>query len=289
MKPATSIPEPPTPESPGRSNLRSLQELLYCLITAPTGVGEGLRNAASLPAGGLESLIRVDQRLSAVERVEIYADMYFHRLLGVLKEDYPATLAVMDADNFHNLITGYLIEHPPTEPSIFHAGNHLADFLAAHPQCARWPFAAELARLERTLLEVFHAPEASPLDAAAMRTIPPTDWPSFVMRTHPAAMLLDCQWRVAGVLRAVESGASWRAPAHEPVSILVWRNDSQAHYRELDAAERAALGLASGGAALAAICEAASAAFAPGADASSLIHAMIARWLADGALIPDSE
>ena len=74
-------------------------------------------------------MIRRDAR---VERLEIYANAYFYRILDCLKEDFPATLATLGADNFHNLVTGYLIEYPPTEPSISYAGRHLAEFLR-HP------------------------------------------------------------------------------------------------------------------------------------------------------------
>jgi hypothetical protein len=40
----------------------------------------------------LEALVDGDERLSAVERVDIYADAYFYRLLDCLAEDFPATL-----------------------------------------------------------------------------------------------------------------------------------------------------------------------------------------------------
>ena len=96
---------------------------------------------------------------------EIYANAYFYRILDCLKEDFPATLATLGADNFHNLVTGYLIEYPPTEPSIAYAGRYMSEFLRHHPLSERWPFIAELARLERTVTEVFHAAEAEPLSA----------------------------------------------------------------------------------------------------------------------------
>ena len=34
----------------------------------------------------------------------------------VFKEEFPATLALLGEVNFHNLITGYLVDYPPTEP-----------------------------------------------------------------------------------------------------------------------------------------------------------------------------
>ncbi len=138
--------------------LEALQALLYRLITAPEGVAAGLAAESASEPEMLEHLIESDDRLSATERLEIYANAYFYRILDCLKEDFPATLATLGPDDFHNLITAYLIEYPPTEPSISYAGRHLAEFLRHHSMRAmieRWPFIAELARLERTQIEVF--------------------------------------------------------------------------------------------------------------------------------------
>ncbi len=242
-----------------------------------------------LGPGALDDLIESDARLSAAERLEIYADAYFHRILDCLKEDFPATRAALGPDNFHNLVTGYLIEYPPTEPSISFAGRYLAEFLRQHPLRERWPFIAELAHLERILIEVFHAGEAEALNAEAMRSAAPADWPALAMRTHPALAIVDCEWRVDELLHEVESavgesGQSWSAPARAPVSVLVWRRDAQVHYRELERAERAALGLASTGASFAQICEAV-AADAGREEPVALINRLFARWLGDGLLI----
>ena len=95
-----------------------LQSLLYRLITAPSGVAEGLAAERDLRADGLDAIVLGDERLSAEARVDIYANMYFYRMRDALKEDFPATLAVLGDDNFHNLVTGYLLEYPPTEPSM---------------------------------------------------------------------------------------------------------------------------------------------------------------------------
>src|SRR5258707_11424315 len=113
--------------------LKQLQNLLYRLITPDCGVAQGLASERRMPAGGLDAIVLGDDRLSAEERVDIYANMYFYRLLDVLKEDFPATLRVLGDDNFHNLATGYLLEYPPTEPSVMYCGRNLAAFLRNHP------------------------------------------------------------------------------------------------------------------------------------------------------------
>ena len=81
-------------------DLKELQSLLYRRITDPERTNESL-DAERLPAsGGLEALVLGDERLSAAERVGIYADAYFYRLLDCLGEDFPTTLAVLGTDNF---------------------------------------------------------------------------------------------------------------------------------------------------------------------------------------------
>jgi Putative DNA-binding domain len=129
----------------------------------------------------------------------------------LLKEDFPATAAVIGDLAFEDLIRAYLTRHPPTEPSIFYAGRHLADFLADHGLRQRWPFLAELARLERTLIEVFHSPDAPILSASEMNSFYPEDWSALRLHSHPALRLLDSRWRVNDVLRAVEDGGQWEA------------------------------------------------------------------------------
>ncbi len=269
----------------GAVDLRHLQRLLYRLITAPGGVADGLAHETLIPAGGLDQLVTGDDRMSAVERVEVYANGYFYRILEVLKEDYPATLAVVGADNFHNLATGYLIDYPPTQPSIHFAGENLAAYLASHPLQERWPFLADLARLERAALESFHATDAPVLDGDTMRTVAPAAWPSLTIRLHPATRLVDSEWRVDTVLRAVEEGATPPVPDREEVSVVVWRRDARVFYRTTDPAEREALHSArADGATFAAVCESA-AAVAIDLDVAALINRLLARWLLDGLLL----
>jgi hypothetical protein len=278
--------------------LEALQALLYRLITAPEGVAAGLAAESASEPEMLEHLIESDDRLSATERLEIYANAYFYRILDCLKEDFPATLATLGPDDFHNLLTAYLIEYPPSEPSISYAGRHLAEFLRHHSMRAmieRWPFIAELARLERTQIEVFHAAPAEALDAEAMRSISPDDWPALAMRTHPALAIVDCEWRVDELLREVEAAGGENdrplgAPAHAPVSVLVWRQNSRVHYRALERPERAALEVASAGASFAAICETVVAASGEDDEIGlitpvALINRLLAGWLAEGLLV----
>lgn len=266
------------------SDLNWVERLLYRLITAPSGVGEGLAHEKSLGDSGLARVIAGDNRLSAEERVDIYANMYFYRILDVLEEDFPATRAVLGSERFHNLVTGYLIEYPPAHFSISHAGDHLANFLCDHPLREEFPFLENLARLERALIDVFHAADARPLDAEQMRALAPEDWPALKLKLHPAHQILDLQWNVATILEAVEQGAPPSSPAGQDLSILVWRNRNRVYYRAIDAIERDLLAMISNGTTCADICDAIASNMDAG-DAAAAINQRLESWLRDGILM----
>jgi hypothetical protein len=264
-----------------RLQLKGLQNLLYRLITAPSGVAEGLGAEHTLPEGGLAALVDGDERLSAEARLDVYADMYFYRLLEVLKEDYPATLAVLGDANFHNLITDYLVEHRPSEPSVRGAGKFLPDFLREHQLRAEVPFLADLAKLERAITDIFCAADTSLLEASAMNALQPEQWGAVKMRRIPASAILRAQWRVAGVLRAVEEKRDWKPPGRERNRILVWRRNSRVSYREIGSNEAAALALLARATRFAEVCEVLAQGLTPD-RAPHAIRDTFARWLAEG-------
>lgn len=267
-----------------RSDLNWIEGLLYRLITAPSGVAEGLARETSLGPGGLAEVIAPDQRLSAEDRVGIYANMYFYRLRDVLSEDFPVTLKLLGPEHFHNVVTGYLVEYPPDRFSVLYAGRFLADYLSGHWLREQFPFIGDLARLERSLIDVFHAADAQPLAIEAMRSIAPADWPGLRMRMHPAAAILDLEWRVTELARAAQEGCGPVAAAREECCALVWRNRNRVHYREIGRAEREALTLASRGATFSEICEAIAASI-EAAEPAAEIHRRFEGWLRDGLLV----
>jgi hypothetical protein len=268
-------------------NLKDLQSLLYRLITAPSGVAEGLADERELGAGGLDAIVLGDERLSSEARVDIYANMYFYRILDALKEDFPATLAVLGDDNFHNLVTGYLLEYPPTGPSITHSGSHLAEYLRDHPMREDTPFIADLAKLERATVEVFLGPNAPTLKPDALRAVAVEDWPGMKLKLHPSAQILKLDWRVSDLLRAVEDHRPWNPPNQGPIRVLAWRRNSQVFHRDLDPTEANALKAAAHSATFAEICDIV-AATADNQDPVATMNELLSRWLSNSLLTPSS-
>ncbi len=263
--------------------LKNLESLLYRLITAPSGVAEGLAAERDLDAAALGAIVLGDDRLSAEARVDIYANMYFYRLRDALKEDFPATLAVLGDDNFHNLVTGYLLEYPPSEPSLYYCGRYLPTWLRDHPLREGAPFIADLAALERAIVEVFQGPDAAAVEPDALRAIAPVDWPAMKLKIQPSAQILALDWQVSDLLRAVEEDRPWIPASRAVVKVLVWRRNARIFHRDLETAEADALDAASGDATFAEIC-ARVAANANTQDPVAAMNRMLARWLSDALL-----
>jgi len=266
------------------TRLKKLESLLYRLITAPSGVAEGLAAERGLGADGLDAIVLGDDRLSAQARVDIYANMYFYRIVDALKEDFPATLAVLGGESFHNVVTGYILEYPPTKPSLFYCGRYLAQYLRDHPLRDGAPFIADLARLERAILEVFHGPDATALEPDSLRAIAPADWPAIKLAIHPSAQILALDWRVSELPRAVEEDRPWKPAERGAAKVLVWRRDASVFHRDLERVEAEALEEVARGATFAQICDV----VAGHADVENPVTAMnqmLARWLSDGLLV----
>src|SRR5439155_10257710 len=137
----------------------------------------------------------------------------------------------------------------------------------------------DLARLEWARIEVFDAPDARPLGAAALRDVAADDWPALRFITIPALAVVQARWPV----HELWAGADPAALAPAPTALRVWRAaDFVVFHAPMDARAAEALGRLMSGQPFAAACEA----FAdlPPADAANEATAWLLRWVEDGIL-----
>lgn len=243
---------------PEPTDLARVQRRMWRLVTAPEGVAASLAAAGDAGGRGI-AWIAGDAVLPAVERLEVYANAYFARLLEVLGDDYAALAAALGPEAFHDLVAIYLIAHPPSHPSLRFAGARLADLLegdpAAAPFRARCPCAADLARLEWALAHAFDAADAAPLAREALVRVAPERWPGLRLRFHPSAQLLRVDWPVHALRAAFERGEPAPPAERGRRALCVWRRDEGVRYRALDPLEADLLEAALAGAPFEALCE----------------------------------
>jgi hypothetical protein len=216
-----------------------------------------------------------DERMSARERLDVYANMYFYRILDVLRDDYPKLLGAVGDTGFHNLATDYLLACPPTHPSIAWAGARLPGFLVGREPA----WLADLARLEWARREVFDGPDAAPLSLERLRALSPDAFATLPLRLIPCSRRLSLEFAVDDTWR---DGA---APAAGPRALVVWRREIEVLHRAVEPLEWAALARVADCAPFGAVCDLVCERPAPGLeDAAQAAFALLGQWVADGLL-----
>jgi len=241
--------------------LVDLQESFWRLITAPEPVAKVLPDLSARDPGlaPLSAWIAAESEADAVARLDVYANMYFFRLLDVLRQDFPNLLKLVGDAAFHNLVTSYLLAHPSENPSLRWLGRHLPAYLEGAEVAdlrRRFPAAPALARLEWVRGEVFDAEDAPTATQADLAAATPEAWGAMRLRMQPGLRLLELDHAVLPLWLALERGETERPdPPAETSRAVAWRRGFHVYHRSVTAAEHACLAIAATGATFARLCE----------------------------------
>lgn len=188
--PPAEVPGAGPAETPGtgppEAALDVVQRWFQAVVTHPAGVAAGVASPPAqelvrLDRGELERMVRRSSRLSAEERLAIYANAYYSRLLECLGDCFPVLRQVLGAEVFDGFAFDYLQRHPSRSYTLDRLGESFATFLEetrpdrgpGAPDAGGepgWPdFLIDLATLEWSIAKVFDGPgaEGEPLLAAA--------------------------------------------------------------------------------------------------------------------------
>lgn len=224
--------------------LDTLERWMLEVVTHPDGAAAGVRARRArrlLPAAArrLDSVVLPSKTLSAVERLDIYAHMYYARLLEILDSEYPVTRRVLGPEAFTRAARDFLVRHPSHDRTLNALSAGFPSFLARRgPRDGRHRFAAEVARVERAMEDVFDAPQAEPLAAADFAAIGPGDWHRLRLQLNPALRMLELRYPVNRYMNAVRStGGRPRIPGARRSFVLVHRRAYQVFRRDQEPAQ----------------------------------------------------
>jgi len=269
--------------------LDATQRRLWHLLTAPEGVAAALREAGDPDGRSLAGFVASDARLDATSRLEVYANAYFTRLHAVLCDDFGALAAAIGDAWMNDVVAAYLLAHPPRLASIRHAGAELPDFLTAHPAALpfrrRFPWCADLARLEHALGDAFDAADVPLRTRESLATLPPEAWTALLLPLAPCVRVLRLDWPVLALREAYEREETQPAPraAPEANAALVWRRDELVRFRPLEPLEAELLERADAGECFEALCEAAAREIGE-SDAPARAAQLLAGWIEAGVI-----
>jgi hypothetical protein len=154
---------------------------------------------------------------SAAERLQVYVDAYFWRLIEVMRDTFKHSAAALSEDQFVSVVRAYLAQHPSQHPSVSYVGRHFPEFLATRADVPAW--AADLAKLEWVRAEVFEAPNDTVLSIADLRALAPEAWSTLRFSPHSAVRTIASDWP----LMQLWEGSAGEAVQGEPSTLRVWR------------------------------------------------------------------
>jgi hypothetical protein len=253
--------------------LRTIQSLITGALFRPLGSGDRMQRDSAAVA---EAIIKPNDRLSSFDRLEIYNQQYWWRLLGCFQDDFRGLRAVVGERRFDRIANAYLHEHGSTSWSLRDLGQHLHGFLAAHPALTvpHTALALEMVQVEWAKIVAFDTGALPVVDAQKVARKDPA---KLRVGLQPYVTLLKLAHPVDFLLRKVrdadvETGSASNAvstkrrrafrlvrakPSPEPIHIAVHRADFSVYYKRLEPEAFALLQNLRSGATLADACESA--------------------------------
>ena len=243
--------------SPRKPRLADIQRTMAQAIMRPLTSGEGMQRDN---ADAAARIIKPNDRLDSFERLQIYNQQYWWRLLGNFGEDFHGLRAVIGQRKFDRLATAYLESCPSMSWSLRDLGEKLEGFIVAHPEFVtpHEKLAVEMVRVEWARIVAFDGPERPRIDPARIAKIAPEKlrigiqpYVSLIEMWHPIDDLLgklkNAAIETGSVSNAVAATRSRRRkrlaarPRKSPMYLAVHRHDLSVFYKRLEPAAYALL------------------------------------------------
>jgi hypothetical protein len=178
---------------------------------------------------GVDRVIIGNERLTAAQRLTLYARGYRARLMECMAAEFPCLRALAGEQVFELFAAGYIAARPSTDPSLYGLGAGFADYLeATRPAGDDSPAAlsalpADLARLDRARAEAQRAVGVERLSGRA----PSADLlltPGARLRRPDSVRLLTLGFDPGPLLAAVDQGGPIDPPPPCPTPVAVARS-----------------------------------------------------------------
>ena len=152
--------------------------------------------------GDATAHIRADG-LAAADRLSIYRNTFYGTLTNALRLSYPAVHRLVGADFFEASAQKFIEGEPPRGAYLDEYGAGFPDFLALFPAAVSVPYLPDVARLEWAVSGALHAPDATPLDVAALCAVGEGDHDRVRFVPHPSLSLVRASYPADTIWRAV--------------------------------------------------------------------------------------
>lgn len=249
--------------------LHVVQRWMQAVIMHPEGVDAGLasdsaRRHLDVAPEDVEQVIARSEAQTSVERLSIYANAYYARLLECLGEEFPVLKQTLGEETFDAFATDYLQRYPSQSYTLGKLGESFAVYLAeTRPEegdqadegalaevdsgetddpnggelPADWPnFLIDLAALEWIFSQVFDGPGIEGqtlLTSEQLQAIDAEQWPSARLEVVPCLKLLALRFPVNAFYTAMRRGEEPALPGPGASWLAITRRDFIVRRHEL--------------------------------------------------------
>lgn len=178
--------------------------------------------------------ISLPKNTSAEERLNIYAQGYYQRLIEVLMEDFPKLLVYAGNKKFAEIARAYIRTHPSDHFAINNIGRNLSEFLLRELPYNQQPVLSELAAFDWTLTRAMDAVDEPILQRTYLQTIPQENWSKIIFRFHSSFHLLTLRWNTMAIWEALRDAQ--KIPKQKKLTSIkkyhIWRFNLESYYSE---------------------------------------------------------
>ncbi|MFI5316714.1 MAG: putative DNA-binding domain-containing protein [Myxococcota bacterium] len=177
-------------------------------------------------------------------RLRTHRETVLSGLAGALEAIHPVCLRLVGSDFFRALARRFAREVPSRSPDLNDYGAALGDFLERFEPARALVYLPDVARLEWALHRARHAPDAVPLDVAALAALPEQERAEFRFQLAPGTGLVASRWPVDRIWQAnqPESGADGTLCLDSgEVQLVISRGPQGTWFERVSAAELALL------------------------------------------------
>ncbi len=222
-----------------RRPLDVLQRWMQSVITHADGVvtgvnSEAARHEIAISDEQIETVICPSHALTSLERLNVYANAYYARLIECLREEFSALVQAIGESGFDALAFSYLQDYPSKSYTLAELGEnfpqHLVDTRPPREtgDTPDWiDFLIDLARLERLYGDVFDGPGIERIETLQiddLLSVPQERWHLVRFATAPCLRLAMFRFPVqeyASAARNRDENADEEIPIPEPAETFL--------------------------------------------------------------------
>ncbi|MCC9606871.1 DNA-binding domain-containing protein [Blastopirellula sp. JC732] len=219
------------------AQLAKLQRWMQSVISCPGGVSAGIdasRQWIDVASDQVEQVIERSEKRTSLQRLQVYGNAYFARLVECMREQFPALCETLGQELFDGFALDYLDKRPSTSYTL----SRLADQFVEHLEATRptsdggepgWAdFLIDLASFEWSVAQTFDGPgveQSGVISPEDLAQVSPDQWPDCKLIAAPCLNLHAYRFPVNDYFTQFRSGQTLTIPPAEPTWLALSRRD----------------------------------------------------------------